>query len=178
MPHDYTQISISESQSRRSFFWSICVLSAMAKAVPAEARGRVRLRAGGISRGTQIPSGTKLLSRNELRECIATEKQSSVHSTEIDEIEKRITKQSDEIEKLNRQINLLKIKIDPYNEDDIKKYNFLIKRQQNLVSDYNSMLPKFNEKIKIQNEINKSFNLKCANKSYHADDMTYLKSEK
>ena len=97
---------------------------------PAIARGKVRVRGVGLSRGAR-PTGP-VMSQAELRSCVLAERRLNAQSDEIESDEARLQKSQTDIEALERTIEVRRSKVDEYSQESVDAFNALISRHRNL----------------------------------------------
>jgi len=143
---------------------------------PAFARRKPRLRLQGLPSGA-APSGP-VLSRAQLRSCVADEAAIIQHENGLSAAQESIRNTEDQIKNLEARIRIEQLALDRYNQESVERFNKLIDRHQYLVETYNAALPDYNSKVRDMNAVIDKFNAACANHAYYESDMLAIKSGK
>jgi hypothetical protein len=148
----------------------LAVLGILGLHVPdADARGRVRFKGTGLARGAHH-SGP-VLSREQLRGCVAQQKNLNAEGKSLDASEAALQAKAAEIEKLEATIKLREPLVDQYSQKSVDSFNALIGKHKRFVAAYNSSLLAYNAKVEKLKVENKSFNARCAGHAYYESDM-------
>lgn len=135
----------------------------------AEARGRIRFGGAGLARGSHH-SGP-VLSREQLRICVAQQNNINAEGEILDASESVLQLKATEIENLEAMITRMRPLVDQYSQQSVNSFNALIVKHQELVAVYNGVLPKYNTKLEQFEARQNSFNSKCAGHAYYDSDM-------
>lgn len=135
----------------------------------ADARGGVRFRGSGLRHGTQH-SGP-VLSREQLRSCVAQQNRLNSESAWLDQLEAGQKLKAAELERLEQAISQREPLVDKYSQESVDSFNALIKKQRKLVAAYNESLPAYNAEVDKYKISQQGFNTNCAGHAYYENDM-------
>ena len=154
----------------KSLLLSLTLVAFLNLHIPdADARGRVRFSGSGLRHGAQH-SGP-VLSREQLRSCVAQQNRLNGESAGLDQLEAGQNLKAAELERLEKTISQREPLVDKYSQESVDNFNALVKKQRKLVATYNESLPAYNaevDKYKIAQEV---FNTNCAGHAYYERDM-------
>jgi hypothetical protein len=150
------------------------LLSSLSFAPTAQARGRVRIRSTGLTRG--MTNAGPVMSREELRSCLQRESALNLRSDEIDREEAALKVSQSELSSLEALIDRRLTTIDRYNKGSVNSHNALITKQRKLVRAYNDRIERFNTLIAGNKIDQDNFNIACAGKAYYDADMQAVRA--
>lgn len=134
-----------------------------------DARGRVRLRGSALRHGTHH-SGP-VLSREQLRSCVAQQDQLNIADASLDRIQAVQKEKEAELGRVEKAISQREPLVDQYSQESVDSFNGLIMKQRRLVARYNKGLPAYNVEVANYQSSQQSFNIKCAGHAYYENDM-------
>lgn len=156
-------------KKRRLILLGLVGITVSTLAPSASAQKRVRLRMRGLPNGARY-NGT-VLTRDQLRQCVAEQNWIEKSEAEVDRIQSSISSSENAITRLEAEIKIREPQVDRYSEESVNSFNVLIDRHRNLVDAHNAKLPNANIRIEQMNAAIQRFNAKCANHAYYDSDM-------
>ena len=164
--------------ARRTLILGLVGLMASATSLDALARRGRRVSFSG--RG--LPNGARasgpVLSRDELRRCVAQEEAINADSVEADRLQAELEVKKRELEALERRINAAEPLVDTSSQASVDQFNALIDEHSRLVDRFNQGLQPANDAIDRLNAAVDRFNAACANRPYYESDMAAVRSER
>ena len=132
----------------------------------------MRFRGRGIVRGGHYQG--KVLSRQELKECVLRQDKIDDTQTEANELKAKI---SNALNENSRKIETKRLHVDQHSQESVDSFNEGLAGYQQMVENYNDLLPSYN---KIAHQINSNieeFNAKCGDRVYYIDEMISVLNE-
>jgi hypothetical protein len=152
----------------------LCVLAA---APPAHARRRrVTLPSTGLRRGSRVPSGVTVMTREELRSCLDLQRRLEALGVELDAQAARISASEAEVSAFGARLSVLQTTVNVYSQQSVDGFNALVQAHRTRVDAHNRLLGGYNAQVEAHGRLISEFNARCANRSYYVEDMTEVRS--
>ena len=142
------------------------LLSAAAFAVQAQTADTTTKKPAASSKAK---SGGKLMTRAELRECIAQEDKVAALNKEAVAEQKALDAQKADITSRGEALQQEQAALDKTKPDAVNAYNAKVIERNQLMDDYSAKLPAFNAKVDAITAERKSYTQSCGNRSYDED---------
>ena len=167
-------LGVAMPASRRRLICGLFGLCVAGLGDPSEARGRVRFRGRGIHRGTSHDG--PILSKEELRFCMAQQNHLNDISIDIDRNQAALNLRATRIKELEQSITAKEPLVDQYSETSVNNFNALVGSHEQMVREYNSLLPPINARVDEHKTAVQLFNKACADHAYYEDDMRAIQT--
>ncbi|WP_140635596.1 hypothetical protein [Methylibium rhizosphaerae] len=131
-----------------------------------------------LSLGGQGKGGGKLLTRNELRECLAQEVRVKAMSEEAVTLQRAIDTDKSEIAKHAEELKLALETLDRTSKEAVDAFNAKGAEQERRIDAYNERLPAFNAKVEAMQGERAAFVTNCADRPYDEGDYFAIKRGK
>jgi hypothetical protein len=154
----------------------VLVGAVVALLVPSTVQARIKVRLRGVGLPGRGSYGPGVLKLDELEQCVKSEKDINVGSDSLDKTEIALKARTDEIERLDQEIDRSAAQMDRTSQVAINNHNAKVQRHQALVRDYNMQIASFNSRADNHNAQIGQFNSNCANKKYYESDMQTVRS--
>ena len=114
--------------------------------------------------------GSLLLSRNELRECLAQKERIRVQSDETVKQQAQLTRDKDEIVRRGAELKDKLAALDRSSQEAVDQYNVEAAERDKLIDAYEAATPGFNAKVEALTAQREAFVKSCDNRRYDEKD--------
>lgn len=146
--------------------------------VAAQAAGPVQPKKGNVLSFGQNKATGKLLTRDELRECLAQDVRVKAMSEEAVTLQRALETGKSEIARHAEEINLARETLDRTSKEAVDAFNARGAEQDQRIVTYNERLPAFNAKVEALQAERASFAKNCADRPYDEGDYFAIKRGK
>jgi hypothetical protein len=133
-------------------------------------RGRARFSGRGLVRGS-VPPTVPVLSREQLRECVALQTEVNRSADALDREEAALKEHAEQVRQLRAELDREMATVDRSNRPAIDAFNKKVERHRALVRQYNLRREPFQARADAQNQQIDTFNARCAAQAYYESDM-------
>lgn len=142
-----------------------------------KARGRFRGR--GLRQG--VPYSGPVLTREQLRQCLARENDINIMSRVIDQESIPLNTATNELEVLAKEVAQSDAAVDAYRQESVESHNKLVRQYNAALAEYNATIPealaRVNTKVEKMNATVSRFNSQCADLASYIQDMEAVEKE-
>jgi len=143
---------------------------------PAKAAAKpTQPREGSLGNGT---SSEPMLTKDELRQCIAEQDRLKAERTEVVAIQQKLAKDRTELERVSAEIDADKPKVDLNNKEAVDAFNARLKAKGKLAADYQAAALAFNDRATKLNADDRTDTKKCKERRYFEVDYDAIKAGK
>lgn len=137
--------------------------------ITCDARGRIRFTGAALARGAHHTGD--VLSKEQIRYCLQSQKSLNFDGEKIDASELRIKINEAEIKELETEILFGELKVDKTSQESVDGFNVLIVKHKNLIASYNKNIPIHNAIVQRYEAKHKNYTRNCVGRSYYESDM-------
>ena len=127
--------------------------------------------------GKAKPGGA-LLSRNELRECIAAQDRLKARREETLQLQAQLEKEKEEIGRRGTDLKDQLVWLDRTSQEQVEKYNGLAAERDKMIDAYQARSTSFNSQVDTLNADREAFGRSCENRRYDEKDEMAIKAGK
>jgi flagellar motility protein MotE (MotC chaperone) len=143
------------------------LLCAMALSVPTPGRSADKPKVGGFGKPK---AGSPLLSRAELRDCLARKERIRVQREETTKLQADLARDKEEITRLEKELQQQSSTLDRTSQAAVDSYNEQALARNKLIDAYEAATPAYNAKVEALTADAGAFAKACENRRYDEDD--------
>ena len=156
---------------------ALCCAVSLLSASLVHAADKPKEAAASKSKG-KAPAKSLLLTREELRECMAAKERMRVSREETLNLQDQLTKDKDEIERTGNELRERLTTLDRTNKEAIDKFNADTAARDELIKSLTARSEPFNAKVDALTAERAAYSKACENKRFDEDDEKAIKAGK
>jgi chromosome segregation ATPase len=153
------------------------LLPALAAALLAASAPHVLAQAKTKSLGSGKP-GPLILSRSELRECLALQARVKTKREEADQVKAQLEKEKDELKRSGDELKEKLAVLDRTSQEQVEQYNAQAGERDKRIDAYQARSDTFNAQVDALNAERESWSKNCENRRYDEKDELAIKMGK
>ncbi len=126
----------------------------------------------------KAPPKPALLSRDELRECMATKERMRVSREETLKTQDQLTKDKADIDRVGNELKERLVTLDRANQEAVDKFNVDTAARNDLIDSFKAGTTAFNAKVDAMTTEREAYSKACENKRFDEDDEKAIKRGK
>lgn len=149
--------------------------AAKAAPKPATKAADTARREGALGKGT---SSLPILTKEQLRQCLAEQERIRKESAELAQAQEQMDKNRADIERLGKELEADKAKVDTSDEAAVNAYNDRVRQRGKLIEDFKAAAPGFNQRVDKLGADRQAYASSCADRRFFEDDFDEIKAGK
>lgn len=138
----------------------------------ASAKGKMRLGGNALRHGST--SLDNILSREQLRSCLALEQGLEANSKKIDAQQTDLEANLKKIQGMKQGVLENELRVDRYSQDSVDQHNRMVDELRTVLDSYNNDVTDYEARVKSHNSVIDNFTKSCEGRSYREEDMKAL----
>jgi hypothetical protein len=126
----------------------------------------------------KAPPKSLLMTRDELRQCMATKERLRVNREETLKTQDRLTKDKEEIDRVGKELQERLVTLDRTNQEAVDKFNVDTAARNDLIDAFKAGTTAFNAKVEVITAEREAYSKACENKRFDEDDEKAIKAGK
>ncbi|MEE4383165.1 MAG: hypothetical protein V2J02_14285 [Pseudomonadales bacterium] len=152
-------------------------IAALALGIAPPSMAKRRFRVGGGLRRGHRPIG-HVLTRAQLRECVAMEERIETMQSTIDSQKTELDGAERDLETLGTRLDREAIALDRYSQESVDRYNALVERHRQQIDAFNARVNEYNRLVDDGAPLIDRYNSSCAERAYYEDDLAAVLAER
>jgi chromosome segregation ATPase len=154
------------------------LLPALAAALLAASAPHVLAQAKTKTLGSGKPQGPLILSRAELRECLALQTRVKTKREEAEQVKEQLEKEKDELKRSGDELKDKLAVLDRTSQEQVDQYNAQAGERDKRIDAYQARTATFNAQVDALNAERESWSKNCENRRYDEKDELAIKMGK
>lgn len=132
-------------------------------------------REGSLGKGT---SPLPILTKEQLRQCMTEQERIRKENVELAEVQAQMDKDRAEIDRLGKEIETEKPKVDASDESAVNAFNERVRQRSRMIEDFKTAAPLFNQRVDKLGADRQAYTANCADRRFFEDDLAEIKAGK
>ena len=128
--------------------------------------------------GTGKPQGSLILSRQELRECLAAQTKLKAKREETQQLKEQLGKEKEEIKRAGDELKEKLVWVDKTSQEQVDQYNAAASERDKRIDAYEARTTAFNTQVDALNADREAWGRNCENRRYDEKDELAIKMGK